>query len=138
MPSYNNIEIIGHVGQEPEMRFIPNDTPVVNFSVAVNRRYTNAAGEKKEDTEWFSVVVWRKLAEIVNQYCRKGMLVFVSGYIHLYRWENEKGESRSRLQLNANSVLFLDRKSTDKGYDEVPELSGEDEAEYLEEDDIPF
>lgn len=135
MPDYNKLDIIGHVGQEPEMRFTPNGRAVTNFSVAVNRKYTTSNGQRLDETEWFNVVCWGKLAETANQFIRKGNTLFVSGRIHLHHWENNEGVPRSRLQLNATTVVFLTPKSTDNGYDLPAELQ-DDGIEYLE-DDIP-
>ncbi|MGA7844325.1 MAG: single-stranded DNA-binding protein, partial [Dehalococcoidales bacterium] len=68
MVSLNKMTIIGNLGSEPEMRFTPSGRPVTSFSIATNWRYTTAEGERKEDTEWFSVVAWGKLAEQCNQF----------------------------------------------------------------------
>lgn len=130
--SYSRTEIIGNVGKEPEMRFTPSGTPVTNFTVAVNTRYTTQDGEKKESTEWFTVTAWRKLAEQCNQFLSKGRLVFVSGRVQIDRWTAPDGLARSRLSINANQVLFLDSPSSD-----IPEETGE-EFDDLESDDIPF
>lgn len=111
MPSMNNCEIIGHVGSEPEMRFTPSGKPVASFSVAVNNTFTTAAGEKKEQTEWFAITVWGKLAETCNQWLSKGKLVFVAGRVNLERWEAQDGGMRSKLALTAGKVLFLSGKS---------------------------
>lgn len=118
MPSMNNCEIIGHVGSEPEMRFTPSGKPVASFSVAVNNTFTTAAGEKKEQTEWFAITVWGKLAETCNQWLSKGKLVFVAGRVNLERWEAQDGGMRSKLALTAGKVLFLSGKS---GSDSEPE-----------------
>jgi single-strand DNA-binding protein len=66
MPSLNQVMIIGNVGKEPEMRFTESGKPVTTFSVATNRVYSSTEGECKEETEWFNVVVWNKLAELCN------------------------------------------------------------------------
>ncbi|MBE9482976.1 MAG: single-stranded DNA-binding protein, partial [Chloroflexi bacterium] len=68
MASLNKVMIIGNLGSEPEMRFTPNGNPVTSFRVATNRVYTTAEGERKQETEWFTVVAWNKLAEQCNQF----------------------------------------------------------------------
>jgi len=105
MVSLNKIEIIGNVGKEPEMRFVPNGSPVVSFSVAVNDQF----GENKT-TEWFNVITWDKLAETCNQYVTKGMLVFVEGRQQTSKWDDKEGNTHYKTELIANRVLFLSRK----------------------------
>ena len=68
----NKMIVIGNVGSDPEMRYTPNGSAVTNFSVAANRRYTTAEGEQREETEWFRVAAWNRLAETCNQYVTKG------------------------------------------------------------------
>jgi single-strand DNA-binding protein len=77
--SLNKVMIIGNVGKEPEMRYTPDGTPVTTFPVAAGRRYTTRDGESREDTEWFNVVTWNKLAETANQYVNKGRKVYKIG-----------------------------------------------------------
>ena len=76
MASLNKVMVIGNVGSEPEMRFTPAGKPVTSFRVATNRVYTNPEGERKEETEWFTVVAWNRLAEQCNQFLGKGRLVY--------------------------------------------------------------
>ena len=120
----NKADIIGNVGSNPELRFTPNGRPVTSFSVATNRRYERN-GERVEETEWFTVVVWNKLAENCNQYVTKGQLVFASGRIHLNKWETQEGKQGSRLELHAHIVIFLS-KSNQEAAPEVEELEPED------------
>ena len=76
---YAKLIIVGNLGQEPVMRYLPDGTPVTNFSVAVNRRWNNADGSPGEETLWFRCTAWRKTAEVVNQYLAKGRQVLVEG-----------------------------------------------------------
>ena len=75
----NKMMVIGNVGNDPEMRYTPNGNPVTSFRVATNRRWNSADGEQHEETEWFSVSTWNRLAETCNQYVTKGMKVYVRG-----------------------------------------------------------
>ena len=75
----DKITVIGNLGRDPEMRYTPEGTPVVNFSVASNRTWTDASGEKHEQTVWYRVSVWRRMAEVCNQYLAKGRQVYVEG-----------------------------------------------------------
>lgn len=112
MLTLNKVMIIGNVGTEPEMRFTPNGNPVTSFRVATNRVYTTPEGERKQETEWFTVVAWNRLAENCNQYLTKGQRVYAEGRLHTRTWEGQEGQQRSRSEIVANRVLFLDRQPT--------------------------
>ena len=128
MPSLNKIEIIGNVGSQPEMRFSTSGKPVTNFRVATNRRYTDSNGEKKEETGWFSVITWGKLAEQCNQFVSQGQLVYISGRVSLHTWQKQEGSQGSRLEINAYTVLFLSRPNSSTKVDKLE----------LEPEDVPF
>ena len=127
MPALNRVQIIGRLGKDPEARFTPAGKKVTSFSVAVGRRWRNAAGESREATEWFNIETWGRLAEICEQYLQKGRLVFIEGRLKTDRYEQE-GETRYFTKVVASQMQMLDRKSE------------EDEPESLPDDDqeIPF
>ena len=75
----NKMIVIGNVGTDPEMRYTPNGNAVTSFRIATNYRYTTSEGEQKEETEWFTVTAWNRLAEQCNQYVTKGMKVYAEG-----------------------------------------------------------
>ena len=104
----NKIFIIGNVGREPEMRYTPNGNPVTSFSVATNRRYT-VQGEQREETQWFSISAWSRLAETCNQYVTKGMKVFVEGRLSVQEYVAQDGQTRTSLNVTASDVQFLSR-----------------------------
>jgi single-strand DNA-binding protein len=135
MPSLNKVIIIGNVGNEPEMRFTPNGKPVTSFSVATNWVYTTPEGEKKQETEWFSIVAWNRLAEQCNQFLAKGKLVYAEGRIHTRSWEGQDGQSHSKMEVIANRVIFLDRKGAAALSDEKAEDAGTGD---MEPEDLPF
>jgi single-strand DNA-binding protein len=135
MVSVNRIIIIGNLGSEPEMRFTPNGKPVTSFSVATNRRYTTSEGERKEETEWFTVVTWGRLAEQCNQYLTKGRLVYVEGRLRTHTWEGQDGQKRYRNEIVADRVSFLDRQAVAPLHGEKAVEGGIDE---VEPEDIPF
>ncbi len=135
MPSLNKIMIIGNLGSEPEMRFTPRGNPVTSFSVATNRVYTTPDGERKEETEWFNVVTWGRLAEQCNQFITKGRLIYVEGRLHTHTWEGQDGQKRSRTEVAANKVTFLDKRAAAPLPEEPIEEAGSGE---LEPEDIPF
>jgi len=135
MPSLNKVMIIGNLGSEPEMRFTPRGNPVTSFSVATNRVYTTPDGERKEETEWFNVVTWGRLAEQCNQFITKGRLIYVEGRLHTRTWEGQDGQKRSRTEVAANRVTFLDKRAAAPLPEEHIEEAGAGE---LEPEDIPF
>jgi len=135
MVSLNKVMIIGNLGSEPEMRFTPNGNPVTSFRVATNRVYTTPEGERKEETEWFAIVAWGRLAENCNQFLTKGQRVYAEGRLHTRTWETQDGQKHSRPEIIANRVIFLDRRAAGPLPEEKVEESGIGE---LEPEDIPF
>jgi single-strand DNA-binding protein len=137
MVSLNKMTIIGNLGSEPEMRFTPSGRPVTSFSIATNWRYTTAEGERKEDTEWFNVVAWGKLAEQCNQFLTKGRLVYIEGRLRLRTWEGQDGQKRARNEITAEKVKFLDRQGAPSATSEAKPDDVEQPGD-VEPDDIPF
>ncbi len=134
MVSLNKVMIIGNLGSEPEMRFTPSGRPVTSFRVATNRVYATAEGERKEETEWFAVVAWGKLAEQCNQYLTKGRLVYVEGRLHTNTWDGQDGQKHYRTEVIADRVSFLDR----QGAAPLPEERLEEGKDELKPEDIPL
>ena len=124
----NKILIIGNLGTDPEMRYTPNGNPVTSFRVATNRTYTTSQGEKREETEWFSVVTWNQLAEQCNQYLTKGRKVYVEGRLKSDTWTGNDGQVRFRNEINANQVVFLDRGPSGETGEEIGVEAGGVEA----------
>ncbi len=117
----NKVMIIGHLGRDPEMRYTPSGRPVTTFSVATNRGWTTAEGERRTDTEWFNVVAWNKLAEICNQYLTKGQQVYIEGRLQTRRWEDSNGTRHTSVEVVANEMTMLgDRRGNDEIDDEEP------------------
>lgn len=135
MSSLNKVMIIGNLGGEPEMRFTPNGNPVTSFRVATNRVYSTPEGERKEETEWFALVTWGRLAENCNQFLTKGQRVYAEGRLHTRTWESQDGQKHSRPEIIANRVIFLDRRAAGPLPEEKIEEGGISE---LEPEDIPF
>ena len=109
--SLNKVMIIGNVGSDPEMRFTPKGDPVTSLRIATNRVYTTADGERKEETEWFTVVAWSKLAEQCNQFLTKGQRVYVEGRLSTRSWESQDGQRHYRTEVVTERVLFIDRRA---------------------------
>ena len=104
------------------MRYTPDGTPTTKFSVAVSRTWTTPDGEKKEETEWFNVVTWRKLAETCGNYVYKGQKVYVEGRLQTRKWTDPQGVEKRYTDLVANQVVFLGKPkgSTAAGDEEAP------------------
>jgi single-strand DNA-binding protein len=118
----NKVLIIGNLGRDPEMRYTPSGKPVTSFSVAVSRGWTTSGGERREATEWFNVVAWGNLAEVCNQYLRKGSRVYVEGRLQTRSWDDPDGQRHSRTEVVANEMVILDSRTgaepEDMDYDE--------------------
>jgi single-strand DNA-binding protein len=137
MSGLNKVMIIGNVGTDPEMRYTPNGNPVTSFRIATSRTYNTSDGEKKQETEWFTVVTWRKLAESCNQFLTKGQKVYVEGSLRSRSWEGQDGQKRYKTEVLANRVLFLERQATASlpSEETSQEVPGE---EAVEPEDLPF
>lgn len=125
----NKVMIIGNLGRDPEIRYTSGGKPVTTFSVATSRSWVTSAGERREATEWFSVVAWGNLAEICNQYLRKASRVYVDGHLQTRNWEDDDGNKHYRTELVANEMLILDprpgktsRRSDEQYFDDEPDL----------------
>ena len=106
MASYNKVILMGNLTRDPKCGFIDDETAVANFGLAVNKKYTSR-GEQKESVMFVDVEVWRRLAETCAEYLDKGSPVLIDGELKLDRWENNKGENRSKLKVRAYNVQFL-------------------------------
>jgi len=103
----NKIIIIGHLGRDPEMKYTPQGQGVTSFSVASSRKYKTAAGEQREETEWFNCSAWGKLAEVCNQYLSKGKQVYVEGRLKSRTYQSQAGETRVALEVSVTEIQFL-------------------------------
>lgn len=111
---YHKITIVGNLGRDPEMRYTPSGQAVTNFSIATNRRWTGNDGQQQEETVWFRISAWGKLAETCNQYLSKGRQVFVEGRMTVDRetggpriWTDQNGTPRASYEVTALDVKFL-------------------------------
>ena len=105
---YNKATIIGNLGRDPEMRSTASGQPVCNFSVATSRSWKDGDGNKKEETEWHSVVAWGKLAEVCGEWLKKGSRVLIEGRIQTRSWEDKKsGEKKYRTEIVASEMKML-------------------------------
>ncbi|HEX7103952.1 MAG TPA: single-stranded DNA-binding protein [Nitrolancea sp.] len=111
----NKIILIGNLGRDPEMRFTPSGKPVTDFSLAVSRRRRSPDGEFVDETEWFRINCWDRLAEIADQYLSKGSKVYVEGRIHLHRYTGNDGQERASLDVTATELMMLTPRGENTG-----------------------
>lgn len=112
----NKVMIIGRLGIDPEMRLTNSGSPVTTFRLAVGRQWRDGNGEGRDETEWFSVVAWNKLAEICNQYLTKGSRVYVEGRLQTRSWEDQQsGQTRYKTEVIATDMIILDGREGREG-----------------------
>ena len=143
MASINKVILVGNLGADPETRYMPNGDAVANIRLATTESWKDkASGEKKEITEWHRVVFYRKLAEIVGQYLKKGSSVYVEGRIRTRKWQDKDGQERYTTEIEANEMQMLGgRQSGDSAPSEKPQRNAQGAPRASIEDmddDIPF
>lgn len=144
MSGVNKVILIGNLGADPEIRHLQNDVSVANFRIATSETYKDRnTGEKREQTEWHSIVAWRGLATIAEKYLKKGSKVYVEGKLRTRQWQDKEGNTRYTTEILADEMTLLDRPSGDRTADmaarpaamadsPAPASAGEDL------DDLPF
>lgn len=132
--SYQKVIIVGNLGGDPELRYLPNGTAVASFSVATNRRWKNQDGSEGEETVWFRVSAWRRQAEVAAEYLKKGRQVMVEGHLTPDKatggpriWEGNDGTPRASFELQADRIVFLGGRGGDAG--DAPESDGGGDVE---------
>ena len=147
MSSLNKAMIIGRLGQDPDVRYTQSNTAVANLSVATSERYKDNMGEWKENTEWHRVVAWGRLAEICQEYLKKGSQVYIEGPIQTRKWEDKEGQTRYTTEIKALTMTMLDSKGEGSAEDvpskpdsSQPVSSSVDLNDDFEDidDDLPF
>lgn len=147
--SLNKVFLMGNLTRDPELRYIPSGTAVANFSLAINRPYKDAGGEKKEEVSYVRVEVWGKMAEVCGEYLTKGRPVLVEGRLKSRSWETPEGQKRNSLDVVATSVQFLGAKGdkpqssqtrTPAGGREADNIQGVESIDLDEHmgEDVPF
>lgn len=107
MANFNKVLLIGNLTKDPELRYTPQGTAVVNLRLAVNRRYKDRNQELKEETCFVTAVAWDKQAETCNQYLHKGSPVFIEGRLQSRSWEDNSGQKRNTIEVRVERVQFL-------------------------------
>ncbi len=107
MASVNKVILVGNLGRDPELRYIPSGQAVANFTLATNERWRDKEGNNQERTEWHRIVVWGKSAENCAQYLQKGRSVYIEGRLQTREWEDKDGNKRQTTETIAQVVQFL-------------------------------
>ncbi len=112
----NKVTLIGRLGVDPEVKFLPNGGAVTNIRLATSRRWKDRqSGERREETEWHRIVFFTRLAEIAGEYLRKGSLVYIEGRIRTQKWQDQSGQDRYTTEIVAEQMQMLDSKSGGTG-----------------------
>jgi len=148
MSGVNKVILVGNLGADPIMRYTPNGTAVVNFSIATTDKFTSKSGERESRTEWHRVVAWSKLAEICNQYLKKGKQIYVEGRLQTRSWDDQSGTKRYTTEVVVNNMVMLGRagETADVASQDVPPDNysqgaapeSTSKAASGDDDDLPF
>lgn len=129
MASLNKVMLIGNLTRDPEIKYTPKGTAVAEIAIAINRNYTGADGQKKEEVTFIDVTLWERLAEIAGEYLKKGRPVFIEGRLQLDTWDDKAtGQKRSRLRVRAESMQLLGSREGGGGGGGAPGPRDEDEG----------
>jgi single-strand DNA-binding protein len=112
MSSLNQVQLIGNLGNDPEMRFMPDGSAVANLSIATTDRWKDKnTGEQKDKTEWHRVVFFGRQAEIAGEYLKKGAQVYISGALRTRKWQDQQGQDRYTTEIVGDNMKMLGTKS---------------------------
>lgn len=144
MASINKAIIVGNVGKDPEIRHMPNGEAVANFSIATSDSWKDKSGVKQERTEWHNIVAYRKLAEIIDQYVKSGMPLYIEGKLQTRKWEKD-GITRYSTEIIADEMQMLGTRAQDNDVGHTKPQSQQNNAPKAQGDsfddmksDLPF
>ena len=139
MANYNRVILMGNLTRDPELRYTPNGSAVVSFSIAVNRRY-KTDNENREETSFFDIVFFGKRAETLAEYMKKGRPLLVEGRLQQRRWETDEGQKRSKVEVVGENFQFMGGRDQDSARPAsgASGASGGDEPPEFDDSDIPF
>lgn len=143
----NKAILIGNLGNDPEVRYTQEGSPVTTINIATTENWKNKSGERQEQTEWHRVVFFGKLAEIADEFLHKGSKVYIEGKIRTNKWQDKEGRDRYTTEIIANEMLMLDSRNQDpSGYNRAETTTDKPKQETPPvkvanddfDDDIPF
>ena len=136
----NKVLIIGNLGNDPEIKYTQSGSPVANLSIATSEKWKDKnSGEQKEQVEWHRIVLFSRLAEIAEQYLKKGSKVFVEGKLQTRDWEDSEGKKRYTTEIIAREMSMLDsRQGAENSQQLKSDSTGKGKSDESFEEDIPF
>ena len=147
MASFNKVILVGNLGRDPELRYIPDGTAVCSFSLATNERRKSKSGDFQDVTTWFNVTLWRRQAEVASQYLSKGRQVYIEGRLSLREYQDRDGNTRTSLDVQGTEIQFIGSRGEEGSgpgpRESRPESSSQGSSSAppdaaVTEDDIPF
>jgi single-strand DNA-binding protein len=145
--SVNKVILIGNLGKDPEVRHLENGAVVANFPIATSETYTDrTTGERRENTDWHSIVLWRGLAEIAEKYLKKGQKIYVEGKLKTRSWQDKDGNTRYTTEVVGDEMTMLSRADLNTTQSSAPYSSSGtpdapskvDDIINKDSDDLPF
>ena len=138
MSGVNKVILVGNLGSDPEIKYTKAGDPVANLSIATSESWKDKnSGDLQEKVEWHRVVMFSRLAEIAEQYLKKGSKVFVEGKLQTRKWQDQEGKDRYTTEVVAKEMTMLDSRSTSQAQENSPKVESEKPKDDFEED-IPF
>lgn len=139
----NKVMLIGRLGTEPELRYTQQGVPITRFRMAISRQWRDGDGHLRDETDWFTVISWKRLAEICSERLQKGARVYVEGRLQNRSWDDpQSGEKRSQIEIVASDMIILDYRQNARGDADAGLRprggSLSDEADEFSDEDIPF
>jgi single-strand DNA-binding protein len=142
MAGINKVILVGNLGKDPEVRYLEGGTAVANFTLATSETFKDrSTGEKKTQTEWHNVVLWRGLAEIAEKYLRKGSQVYVEGKLRTRSWEDKEGNTRYTTEIVGDTMTMLGKRDDQESSSrpaQAPVSSSKAPQKEEDDDDLPF
>lgn len=147
---YSRVILVGNLGRDPEMRYLPSGDPVVNFTMAVGRRRRGSDGNWQDETDWFRVNCFRRNAEVADQYLKKGSQVLVDGQLQIRQYTGNDGVERTSVEVNCDNFTMLGSRDDARGGDYAPSGPQRDNTQQQQDrqpqkeddfddfDDVPF
>lgn len=137
--SVNKVILVGRLGQDPEVRFTQGGTAVANLRIATDETWKDQSGERQQRTEWHTVVLWRRLAEISGQYLSKGRLVYIEGKLQTRSWQDREGNKRYSTEVQADNMVMLGGRSEEgQAAPAAQPAAAASSDSGTSDDDIPF
>lgn len=139
MAGVNKVILVGNLGKDPEVKYLEGGTPLAKFSLATTEFFKDKSGEKKEQTEWHNIILWRGLAEVAEKYLKKGDSVYIEGKIRSRSYDDKEGVKRYTFEIVADNLTMLGKRRDDSGSNNQQQAPAASLASASEpSDDLPF